>query len=420
MKYRMVKALVRFLSFLMAALATQTALAAGFYLSEVGTPSSLGTGGVANPTNTNGADSSWTNPAGMTGLQEDQIVGGFQFILPSVKFDSSIATGGGSDGDNAGEPVVAPSFFYVNKFSDRLRLGFSLAGTQGGGVDYGDDFVGRYSVQRAELTAIALSPSLGFKVNDRLSLGAGVSILYTRLDEDIAINPAVVPTFSGGDGQLKIEEATDWGYQPFLGMTYQLTDRALLGIVYRAEMDVNLDGDVKTRNLPGLIRVDSIELDWDNPQWLEAGLRYKLDDKNMMFLNAGWQEWSTFSDNTLAFSGGALDPAVTVDREWDDTWHAGIAFTHFDGGHGTSIGFSYDSSPVEDDRRTFDFPVDEIYKGSFSYFWKGDKHLDFAVGGTLYMIGDAKVDQSSQGVRAKGEFDTNYILFAGGTLRYTF
>lgn len=229
----------------------------------------------------------------------------------------------------------------------------------------------------------------------------------------------MIPTL-GGDGQLKIEEATDWGYQPFLGMTCQLTDRALLGIVYRAEMDVTLDGDVKTRNLPVLISVDSIELDWDNPQWLEAGLRYKLDDRNTMFLNAGWQEWSTFSDNTLAFSGGALNPAVTVDRKWDDTWHAGIAFSHFEGGHGTSIGFSYDSSPVEDKLRTFDFPVDEIYKGSFSYFWKGDKHLDFAVGGTLYMIGDARVDQTSQGVRAKGEFDTNYILFAGGTVKYSF
>lgn len=49
---------------------------AGFYISEVGTPGSLGTAGVANPTNTFGADASWTNPAGMTGLQQDTIVGG--------------------------------------------------------------------------------------------------------------------------------------------------------------------------------------------------------------------------------------------------------------------------------------------------------------------------------------------------------
>jgi len=34
--------------------------------------------------------------------------------------------------------------------------------------------------------------------------------------------------------------------------------------------------------------------------------------------------------------------------------------------------------------------------------------------------GKGKVDQVAQGVRFKGEFDKNYILFLGGTLRYRF
>jgi long-chain fatty acid transport protein len=165
-----VRALIGFAALLLA----QSAQGAGFYISEVGTPGSLGTAGVANPTNTFGADASWTNPAGMTGLQQDSIVGGMQFILPKVEFDSSIATSGGSDGGNAGNPVVAPSFFYVNRLSDDLRFGFSIAGIIGGGVDYGDNFVGRYSTTLAELGAIALSPSLGYRVNDRFSVGAGV------------------------------------------------------------------------------------------------------------------------------------------------------------------------------------------------------------------------------------------------------
>ena len=60
-----------------------------------------------------------------------------------------------------------------------------------------------------------------------------------------------------------------------------------------------------------------------------------------------------------------------------------------------------------------------------SYFWKGSKQLDFALGGTLYMIGDSKINQTSPGLNGNGtqvigEFDTNNILFLGGTLRYTF
>jgi hypothetical protein len=39
-------------------------------------------------------------------------------------------------------------------------------------------------------------------------------------------------------------------------------------------------------------------------------------------------------------------------------------------------------------------------------------------GGTLMYFGEGKVDQTAQGVRFKGEFDTNMALFLGGTLRY--
>jgi len=415
-----IKAGLGFLAVASVLVMPQAASAAGFYLSEVGTPHSLGTAGVANTTNVIGADSSWTNPAGMTGLDSSKMLAGMQVAVPELKFNSSIATGGGSDGGNAGQTGVIPSFFYVNRFSDDLRLGFSVTAPIGGGVDYGDNFVGRYATQKATLAGISVSPSIGYQLNDKFSIGAGVSFVYTILEQDIAINPAVLPTLNGADGKLKIEDATDWGYQPYVGMTWQMSERAMLGVVYRAEMEVDLKGDVKTRNLPGVIAVNSVDIGWDNPQWLEAGLKYQLDDVNTLFLNAGWQEWSAFSKNTLAFSGGALNPAVTTDRNWNNTWHAGVAFAHQENGRGTSIGFSYDSSPVDDKDRTFDFPVDEYYKASFSYFWEGSKRLDFSIGGTAYLFGDAKIDQISQGVRSAGKFDTNFLLFLGGSARYVF
>jgi hypothetical protein len=36
------------------------------------------------------------------------------------------------------------------------------------------------------------------------------------------------------------------------------------------------------------------------------------------------------------------------------------------------------------------------------------------------IVGDAKINQTNQGVTAAGEFDTNYVLFAGGSVRYLF
>ena len=401
-----------------ACLLAKTATGAGFYIPEVGTPSSLGTGGVANVTNIYGADSAWTNPAGMTALEEDRIFAGLQVALPKIEFDSSIATGGGSDGGNAGETAFIPSFFYLKNLSDSTRLGFSVTAPLGGGVDYGDNFAGRYETISASLEGIAFSPSLGYEINEQLSVGAGVSFIYTHFEQDIAINPALVPTVDGGDGKLKIEDADDWGYQPFLGLTYRLSDRTLLGVVYRAEMDVDLEGDVKYRNLGALTpSTNSVDIGWDNPQTLEAGLSYRLTDENTLFFNAGWQDWSAFSDNELAFTGAGV---ATLERNWEDTWHAGIAFSRLEDRQGYTVGLSYESSPVDDGDRTFDLPVDELYRFSASYSGTSGRTLDYSLGGSLMMFGDTKIDNTVQGVRVKGDFDSNYILFLGGTLRYIF
>ena len=118
---------------------------------------------------------------------------------------------------------------------------------------------------------------------------------------------------------------------------------------------------------------------------------------------------------------GLLNPVAELDRDWQDTWHVGVAYSHLTGKNSAySMGLSYDSSPVEDEDRTFDLPVDEILKVSASYGWRGKKNLDFAVGGTLYLIGDAPIDDVAQGARVTGDFDNNAILFLGGTLRYVF
>jgi len=169
-----------------------------------------------------------------------------------------------------------------------------------------------------------------------------------------------------------------------------------LGIVYRAKSDIDLDGDVNVRNwslptpTPDLTRAD---ISWDNPQWLDVGLRY------------------TFNEN--------ID--TEIDRHWEDTWYARIGFAHDTGEQSTyALGVSYDSSPVNDNHRTFDLPVDAYYKVSAAYGSNGKNKLNYALGTTLLIVGDAEIDRTSQGVRAAGDFDTNYILFVGGSVRYAF
>jgi long-subunit fatty acid transport protein len=303
----------------------------------------------------------------MTGLQQDEMLAGMQIIAPKIEFDSSVADAGGKDGGNAGNVAAIPSFFMVKKLSDRVRMGFSLVAPQGGAMNYGDDFVGRYGATKVSLAAIGGSPSIA-------------------------------------------------------GLTYHLSNRLMLGVVYRAEMDVNLEGDLNFRSLATPTPpADDIDIDWDNPQTLKAGLRYEFDPGKRVMFSANWEDWSAFSENQLAITGGGLNPAGVLERNFKDTWSAGVAFVDQSNKSSSySVGFSYDSSPVSNKDRTIDLPFDETYKFSAAYAWKGSKQLDFGLGATLLYFGDGKVDQTAQGVRFKGEFDTNMALFMGGTARYVF
>ena len=69
---------------------------------------------------------------------------------------------------------------------------------------------------------------------------------------------------------------------------------------------------------------------------------------------------------------------------------------------------------------SFDLPVDEQFKISASMFRQREGAVDYALGAALMWAGNGAIDQISQGVRVKSEFDKNWLLFLGGTLRYQF
>jgi long-chain fatty acid transport protein len=51
------------------------------------------------------------------------------------------------------------------------------------GVDYDDDWAGRYYVTEGEFLTFGINPGVGYRINSWLSLGAGFSILYAKLDQ---------------------------------------------------------------------------------------------------------------------------------------------------------------------------------------------------------------------------------------------
>jgi long-chain fatty acid transport protein len=290
---------------------------------------------------------------------------------------------------------------------------------QGGAFDYGNHWAGRYSIQRIALEGVALSPAVGVQVSEKVSIGFGASIVHTTFGYEFAINRSVLPVPSDKDGQAKVTNADDIGVAGFAGLQWEYSDGGVFGVVYRSKMEVNLEGDVHiTRLLPmGRERQTDIEIEWDNPQVLEIGIRQRLTDDWSLVANADWENWSEFGNNVFTFDGST---AVTIERKWQNTFKLGAGAIWKGEKQAVGFGVSYDSSPVTDRNRTMDLPLDKQVGMGFSYVRDKDKKFNWALSANLTWFGDGKVDQTIQGERIVGEFDTNYALFLAGTMTYRF
>ena len=408
-----------------------TIFAGGLYLSEIGTPVSLGTAGVGNVVNNVSADSAFTNPAGMTGVRQDTTLGGIQALVPVVRFDSDIAESGGSDGGNAGNLAAIPSFFLVKKLPSDISVGFSLTAPLGGGVDYGRDFVGRYQASKSILNGLGISTSAAYKINDQWSIGAGVTALYSVLESDTSIKQADMAGNPLPDGNMKLDDIDDWAPQYFLGATWEPNDKTLIGLLYRSEAETTLDGDLQITNISNPLassissRLDNISMDLNYAQLIAVGMRYKVTDQLALLVDFDWEDWSALGSERIEVGGLPSGPVVQyADFNWKDTYHVGGALVYQLDNEGTfiSTGLSYDSSPVDDKYRTFLLPMDEMVKFGLSYGKEKSAHsaFSYSIGTSVIWLGDGKIDQTAQGDRTTGEFDTNLLVFLGGTVRYEF
>jgi long-chain fatty acid transport protein len=187
---------------ILAVISPRSARGAGLSLYETGAPD-LGTAGAGQAALAEDASTAGSNPAGMTLLDRSQLLGAAGAMLPAVNFHvGPQTTTSGTGGGNAGVFLPLGSAFYVYKLSERLRLGVAATSAFGLAVDYGKQWAGRYYVTRASLLTGQINPSIAYRVNDWLSVGAGFTIVVGRLYDQVKVNNALSRL---ADGRLSLE-----------------------------------------------------------------------------------------------------------------------------------------------------------------------------------------------------------------------
>jgi long-chain fatty acid transport protein len=181
------------------------------------------------------ASTVFTNPAGMSALETSQMMVGLQALYGSVEFSPNPGTTvPGSDGGNAIGWFPGASLFVSQKLNKDWSLGFGMLSYFGLSENYDDNWVGRYYVKKSSLLGMTLTPAASYRVNDWLSLGAGLNMMYGYLDNEVAVNNVgdVRP-----DGQMKLKD-TEWGYGGNFGVLVEPVTGTRLGLTYLTEVSL--------------------------------------------------------------------------------------------------------------------------------------------------------------------------------------
>ena len=302
--------------------------AGGFWVYEIATPD-MGVAAAGRAAAAKDASTAFGNPAGMTRLDQSQLLVGLEPIIASVKFDpGSGSTVAGSDGGDAGGFTPGGAVYYVHSVSPRLKLGGSLGGFVGGALDYDDDWVGRYFATEVVLTTVAFVPTIGYQVNDWLSIGGGPTATYAILKQEAAINNVldVQP-----DGLLKIEDQV-FALGGIFGILVEPWRGTRFGVQYTTQVDLSFEDVAETEGLGPLLEAalgstgvlgSTADLDISLPNQVMGSVYHDVTDRLALMGNVGWQEWSAFGKSEVTISASTTS-SITSDRNFKDTWHGAI------------------------------------------------------------------------------------------------
>ena len=400
-------------------LSAPPAWAAGLWLYEMATPD-MGTAAAGRAALANDASTAVFNPAGMTRLERSQLLAGFQGLVVNAEFDpDSAPTFGGGDGGDAGYFTPVASIFYVHSLSPDLKLGVGVGSYFGLGLDYDDDWAGRYHILEGEFLTFGVNPGIGYRINEFVSVGGGFSVLHAELDQKAAINNSITDPGTP-DGQIKIED-DDVGYGFNLGVLIEARVGTRFGITYRSEMDFEFKDVAELKGLGPNLRTlldlagvtgSKVDIDMTVPQAVMVSGYHDLTDRLAIMANIGWQDWSEFGKSDIKVQSETTT-SFTSDSNMDDTWHVAIGAQYRIAEPWLlSIGFAYDSSPFDHaEDRTPDMPLDRQirYATGLQYDWNDDVTVGAAY--TFIDAGDAKIDLEGGQLTGslKGDYDTYHI-----------
>ncbi|MGE0453524.1 MAG: OmpP1/FadL family transporter [Vicinamibacteria bacterium] len=416
--------------------------ASGFQLVEQN-GSGLGNAFAGQAAGARDASTIFFNPANLTRIEGKQFVLGANPIGVTTTFQDQGSTRPllgttpipvplGGEGGDAGGWIPVPNAFLSWQAGSQVWVGLGVSVPFGLKTEWEEDWVGRFKATKSEVQTLNINPTLAFKVNESLSVGAGAS--YQKLKATLAqgvpygglayggalqaagpIAAAGILAQLGGPAGLAKEgisqvEGDTWSWGFNLGATLKLGEQGRLAASYRSKIKHDVEGDVTFADAPSFATSGPLGALGTalNARFANGPVTTHIELPETVSIAAAWEgeraevlaDWSWTgwtSIQTLAIARADGSALSSVPLNFEDTWRVGLGFNYLANDAWTlRLGTAYDKAPVQDQYRTPRLPDNGRIWAAGGFQYKLGKKAAIDLGYAHLFIDDATSNLPNQ------------------------
>ncbi len=204
-----------------------------------------------------GAESMYFNPAGLGYMWDSfDFSGSFTSIFAHAKAELP----DGKSFNTVNDPSTPLMFNAGFSIYDNLKAGVSFYTPYGSGIDWTDNWPGAVLSQRVSLKMFTLQPTVSWRITDRLSVGAGLTVNWGTVDLSKGlVVPGTADMMLGllaQTGQLPTAPVMYAGVMPAsvnlngksnvscgynVGVMYDVRDNLTVGVSFRSKVGMTVD-----------------------------------------------------------------------------------------------------------------------------------------------------------------------------------
>ena len=375
----------------------------------------IGMGHTGTGVLTDGA-SVFFNPGAVAILPQNYIQAGISPLVFQSVFNPT-----GSDAQyHTLNKVATPFTFYaaVGPKSARWKLGFGIYTPFGGLTDWGDNWIGKYSLESLNLKAIYFQPTLSVRLTNFLSVGAGFVYNHATVDLTQAIP---LSNSSGQDGQAEVK-GNGKGYGWNAGIYIKASSELTIGLTHRSGVSTTVSNGDAIFKVP-----TSLQANFPQPNTFSStiplpatnsiGLGFYPTKKWTVAVDANLVNWSSYK--ALAFDYKTNTAALQDTYEQRNyknavSLRAGAQYMQTDN-LALRIGGGYASTAVSDGYVTPEAPdANRVYFTAGAGYTMA-KHLDIDISFEYEHL--MSRTQTNTQTQLSGTFKTN-VYIPGISLAY--